>query len=48
MRIKIFNEYVAPLLKDINNTALIQEGKLNLDVAVKTIDANLSKPSDKK
>ena len=50
MIINIFSAYVVSLLKYINNTALIQEWKLNLDDAMyeKIIDANLSKPSDRK
>ena len=47
MIINIFSEYVAPLLKDINNPALLQEWKLNIDAAEyeKNMDANMSKPS---
>ena len=50
MIINIFSAYVVPLLKYINDTALLQERKLNLDAAAyeKHIDANISKPSDKK
>ena len=50
MIIKIFSAYVVPLLKYINHPALLQEWKLNLDAAEyeKNINANLSKPSDKK
>ena len=50
MIINIFSAYVVPLLKDINHPALLQEWKLNLDAAAyeKYIDANMSKPSDKK
>ena len=41
---------VEPLLKDINNTVLLQEWKLNIDAVAyeKQIDANVFKPSDKK
>ena len=48
--INIFSAYVVPLLKYINNPALLQERKLNLDAALYeiNIDANMSKPSDKK
>ena len=50
MIINIFGAYVVPLLKYINNPASIQEWKLNIDAAgyEKNIDANMSKPSDKK
>ena len=50
MIIKIFSAYVAPLLKDTNHPALIQEWKLNIDASVykNNINANMSKPSDKK
>ena len=50
MVINIFSAYSVPMLKDINHLALLQEWKLNLDNAEyeKNIDANLSKPSDKK
>ena len=43
MLVNIFIAYVEPLLKDINNTALIQEWKLNFDAAEyeKNIDDNL-------
>ena len=49
MIINIFSTYVVPLLKNINNPALIQEWKLNLDAAAyeKYIDSNVSKLSDK-
>ena len=48
--INIFSAYVVPLLKGINHPALFQYWKLNLDAAAyeRTIDANKSKPSDKK
>ena len=47
MIINIFIAYVAPLLKDINNPALLQEWKLNLDAAEyeKHMYASLYKPS---
>ena len=50
MIINIFSAYFVPLLKDINHIALLQEWKLNIDVAAyeKNIDANVYKPSDKK
>ena len=50
MIIKIFSSYVVPLLKDINNPALLQERKLNIDTAAyeKHIDANVFKTHDKK
>ena len=50
MTINIFSAYVVPLLKYINHPALLQEWKLNIDAAAyeKYIDANMSKPSDKK
>ena len=50
MMINIFSSYVEPLLKDINYTTFIQECKLNPDAAEyeRNIDANMSKPSDKK
>ena len=50
MTINIFSAYVEPLLKDINHPVLLQERKLNLDAAAheRNIDANMSKPSDKK
>ena len=50
MIINIISAYVVPLLKDINNTALIQDWKLNLDAEAyeRNIDANVSKTSDKK
>ena len=50
MIINIFSAYVVPLLKDINHLALLQEWKLNLDAAAyeRNMDANMSKPSDKK
>ena len=46
----MFRAYVVTLLKYINYTALIQEWKLSLDAAAyeRNIDANMSKPSDKK
>ena len=39
-----------PLFKDINYTSLLQEWRLNMDAASyeRNIDANTSKPSDKK
>ena len=48
--INIFVAYVVPLLKDINHSALFQEWKLNIDAELYeiNIDANMSKPSDKK
>ena len=50
MIINIFSSYVKHLLEDINHPELLQEWKLNLDAAVYeiNIDANMSKPSDKK
>ena len=50
MIINIFSTNVVHLLKDINNPALLQRWKLNPDAAAyeKYIDANMSKPSDKK
>ena len=50
MIINIFSAYVVPLLKDVNNPALIQEWKINIDASAyeTNIDANMSKPSDKK
>ena len=50
MIINIFSAYVVTLLKDINHPLLIQEWKLNLDATAyeKNIDANMSKPYDKK
>ena len=50
MIINIFSANVFPLVKDINHRELFQKWKLNLDAAAydKNIDANLSKPSDKK
>ena len=49
MIIKIFSSYVETLLKDINNPALLQEWKLNIDDATyeRNIDANMTKSSDK-
>ena len=49
MIIKIFSAYVAPLLKDINHPAFLQEWKLNLDAEAyeHNIDANISKPYNK-
>ena len=48
--INIFSAYVVPLLKYINHPSLLQEWKLNLDNASyeRNIDANMSKPLDKK
>ena len=48
--IPIFSTYVAPKIKEIHHPALLQEWKLNLDSAEyeRNIDANMSKPSDKK
>ena len=48
--INIFGAYVVPLLKSINRPELLQEQKLNFDAAAyeKHVDANVSKPSDKK
>ena len=45
-----FIVYVEPLLDDINNPALIQERKVNIDAALyeNKIDANVYKPSSKK
>ena len=50
MIINIFSAYVAPLLKDTNHPALLQECKVNLDAVAyeRNIDANMSKHSDKK
>ena len=50
MIIIIFSAYFVPLLKHINNPVLLQEWKLNLGDSAyeKNIDANMSKPSDKK
>ena len=50
MIINIFSAYVLPLLKYINHPVLLQEQKLNTDAAAydKNIDANMSKPYDKK
>ena len=50
MIINIFSAYVVPLLKYINHLALLQEWKLILNDAAyeRNIDANMSKPSDKK
>ena len=50
MIINIFSAYSVPLLKDINHPALLQEWKINHDDAAheKNIDANLSKPFDRK
>ena len=50
MIINIFSAYFLPLLKYINQPALYQEWKINLDVAAyeRNIDANRSKTSDKK
>ena len=50
MIINIFSAYVVPLLKYINHPALLQEWKINLDATAyeRNIDANMSKPSDKK
>ena len=50
MIMNIFSAYVLPLLKDINHPTLLQERKLNLDASAyeRNIDANVSKPSDKK
>ena len=41
-----FSAYAAPLLKNINHTALFQEWKLNPDAAAyeRNIDANMFKP----
>ena len=41
--------YVELLLDDINNPALSEERKLNIDAAAyeKKIDANMNRPSDK-
>ena len=46
--INIFSEYVEPLLKDTNHSALIREWKLNIGAAEyeRNIDANLYKPSE--
>ena len=48
--IKIFSEYVEPILKDINHPALLQERKINPDAAEykRNIDANLYKTSEEK
>ena len=50
MIINIFSTYAVPLFKGINHPALFQYWKLNLDTAAygRNIDANMSKPSDKK
>ena len=48
--INIFIAYVVPLQKYIIHPALLQEWKINLDVAAyqQYIDANMSKPFDKR
>ena len=48
--INIFSAYVVSLLKDINDTALLQQRKLNIDAEAyeKHIGAVVSKPYDKK
>ena len=49
MIVNIFSAYVVPLLKYINHPELLQEWKINLDTAAyENIDANMSKPSNKK
>ena len=50
MIINKFSAYVVPLLKNINHPALFKNGKINLAAAAyeRNIDANMSKPSDKK
>ena len=50
MIFNIFSAYVLPLLKYINHPVFLQEWKLNLDAASykRNINANMSKPSDKK
>ena len=45
----IFSTHVEPLLNDINNPALVQECKINLDAAAyEKIDAKANIPSYKK
>ena len=46
----MFSAYVTSLIKYINHPVLFQEWNLNLDTVAyeKYIDANMSKPSDKK
>ena len=48
--INIFSAYVAPLIKEIYHSALLQKCRLNIDAAEyeSNIDANLYKPSEKK
>ena len=50
MKINIFSAYVVTMLKYINNPAFLQERNINLDAEAykRNIDANMSKPSDKK
>ena len=45
----IFNTYVTPQNKEINNTEFLQEWKLNLDAAEyeNNMKANMYKPSEK-
>ena len=48
--ITIFSTYVAPQIKEIHHTVLLQEWKRNLDDAEyeKKMKANMYKPSEKK
>ena len=50
MIVSIFSAYVVTLLKDINHSLLLNYWKIILGSAayVKNIDANISKPSEKK
>ena len=50
MIINIFSAYIVPMLKYINHPEFFQEWEFNLDAAEyeRNIDANKSKPSDKK
>ena len=47
MIIKIFSQYVEPLLEDINHPELLQEWKVNIyaEDYERNVDANLYKPS---
>ena len=46
----IFNTYVTPQIREINNPAFLQEWKLNIDAAEyeNNMKANMYKPSEKK
>ena len=46
----IFNTYVTPQIKEINNPAFLQERKLNIDAEEyeRNMAANMYKPSEKK